>query len=173
MVLIRHGVTEWSKYGKHTGRTDLPLLEEGMEEASQFGDQLVGFSDDAILCPSRIGHILRSPRQRCAQTLECVLGNDKQRQLLGLPDVEVLDDCREWDYGRMKELLRYTFDKVCRNGTSMNMAHQTTKQTPTYQANLLSRLMNVQIASYVVFVRCTKVHGRMSFFSHMAILVAF
>ena len=99
LVLIRHGVTEWSKYGKHTGRTDLPLLEEGMEEASQFGDQLVGFSDDAILCPSRIGHILRSPRQRCAQTLECVLGNDKQRQLLGLPDVKVLDDCREWDYG--------------------------------------------------------------------------
>ena len=42
LIVIRHGVTEWSKTGQHTGRTDLPLLDEGVHEAIEFGDRLVG-----------------------------------------------------------------------------------------------------------------------------------
>ena len=75
LIVIRHGVTEWSKTGQHTGRTDLPLLDEGVHEAIEFGDRLVGYSDQAVLCLPEIGYILRSPRTRCVQTLECMLGD--------------------------------------------------------------------------------------------------
>ena len=100
LIVIRHGVTEWSKTGQHTGRTDLPLLDEGVHEAIEFGDRLVGYSDQAVLCLPEIGYILRSPRTRCVQTLECMLGTEEQRKMMGMPNVQVLDDCREWDYGQ-------------------------------------------------------------------------
>ena len=37
LVLVRHGQTEWSRSGQHTSRTDLPLIEEGIERAKQIG----------------------------------------------------------------------------------------------------------------------------------------
>lgn len=99
-IVIRHGATEWSTTGQHTSRTDLPLLDEGVREALSFGDQIVGYSSQAILSIPKIGHILRSPRTRCAQTLECVLGTREQRDMIGLPPVQIIDDAREWDYGK-------------------------------------------------------------------------
>ena len=40
--LVRHGETEWSRSGKHTGRTDVPLTERGEAEAVALGEQLAG-----------------------------------------------------------------------------------------------------------------------------------
>lgn len=99
LVIIRHGATEWSKSGNHTSRTDLPLLPEGELEAKMFGTRLVGLSPDGVIRLQNVGRILRSPRQRCAHTLDFVLGSEEERKRIGLPDVEVCDDVREWDYG--------------------------------------------------------------------------
>ena len=79
--LVRHGQTEWSESGKHTSRTDLPLLEEGRRRAVELGTVLSGQSFALVLC---------SPLRRAVETCE----------LTGLHDRAVLDDdLREWDYG--------------------------------------------------------------------------
>jgi broad specificity phosphatase PhoE len=79
--LLRHGATEWARSGRHTGRTDLPLLSEGEEEARRLAPLLASRPFDAVLV---------SPLQRARRTCE----------LAGLgARAEVCDDLREWDYG--------------------------------------------------------------------------
>ena len=78
---IRHGATEWSTNGRHTGVTDLPLLPEGEEQARSTG---------ALLAGHRFALVLTSPLQRARRTCE----------LAGLGDrAEVDPDLRELDYG--------------------------------------------------------------------------
>ena len=78
---IRHGETAWSLSGQHTGRTDLPLTEQGEQDARKLAGRFrtVGFS-----C------VLTSPLQRARRTCE----------LAGLNDgAEISPDLTEWDYG--------------------------------------------------------------------------
>jgi probable phosphoglycerate mutase len=78
--LVRHGRTEWSAAGKHTSRTDVPLLPEGEEVARSLGPRLVdvGFVQ-----------VLTSPRLRARRTAE----------LAGFPEAILDEDLVEWDYG--------------------------------------------------------------------------
>jgi probable phosphoglycerate mutase len=78
--LVRHGATEWSRDGRHTSTTDLPLLPEGEESARQLRPRLAG---------EHFGLVLTSPRERARRTAE----------LAGFPDAEVDPDLVEWDYG--------------------------------------------------------------------------
>lgn len=78
--LVRHGQTEWSKAGRHTSVTDLPLLPEGEEVARGLPAKLAGV--DFV-------QVLTSPRQRARRTAE----------LAGFPDAEVDEDLVEWAYG--------------------------------------------------------------------------
>jgi broad specificity phosphatase PhoE len=79
--LIRHGETEWSKSGQHTGRTDLPLTDEGRERAEAVGRHLAG---------RKFALVLSSPLSRAVETC----------RLAGYGDqVQLTDDLREWDYG--------------------------------------------------------------------------
>ncbi len=87
MVLIRHGQTEWSKSGRHTGRSDPPLLEEGCRQAEQAGEMLRshGFA--------QLDQVLTSPLRRAAET--CTLAGFQ-----GQPDPDLV----EWDYGEYEGL---------------------------------------------------------------------
>jgi broad specificity phosphatase PhoE len=81
VVLVRHGETEWSRAGKHTGRTDIPLTERGRQEAEAVGAELQG---------RQFVLVLTSPLARAAET--CLLA--------GLGDVaEPREELMEWDYG--------------------------------------------------------------------------
>ena len=79
VVLVRHGETEWSRDGRHTGRTDVPLTTVGERDARQLAPRLAGFDLRLVLC---------SPLSRARRTAE----------LAGLDPVTD-DDLMEWDYG--------------------------------------------------------------------------
>jgi probable phosphoglycerate mutase len=78
--LVRHGETEWSRDGRHTGRTDLPLTARGEQQAREVGRRLAAVRPALVLC---------SPRSRALDTA----------RLAGLPVDEVDADLAEWDYG--------------------------------------------------------------------------
>jgi broad specificity phosphatase PhoE len=81
IFIVRHGQTEWSANGRHTGRTDLPLTEAGREQAEHL---------PALLGGDTYSLVLVSPLRRARETCE----------LAGYGDVaEVTDDLHEWDYG--------------------------------------------------------------------------
>jgi broad specificity phosphatase PhoE len=80
LFLVRHGETEWSRSGRHTGWTDVPLTEHGREEARRLVP---------LIRSHRIGAAFVSPLQRARETAE----------LIGIPDARVDADLREWDYG--------------------------------------------------------------------------
>jgi broad specificity phosphatase PhoE len=82
VVLVRHGPTEWSQSGRHTGRTDVPLTDAGRAEATALGRRLAR---------RRFALVLTSPLRRAADTCRLALGPDQP--------VEVDDDLVEWDYG--------------------------------------------------------------------------
>jgi probable phosphoglycerate mutase len=81
VYLVRHGETEWSASGQHTGRTDIPLTEEGERKARGLHERLKGLKFDRVFT---------SPLQRAART--CALA--------GFGDAAKLDpDLLEWNYG--------------------------------------------------------------------------
>jgi broad specificity phosphatase PhoE len=82
LLLLRHGETEWSKSGKHTGRTDLELTEEGREQATLAAEALADLQ-------LRDPFVVSSPRHRALVTAE----------LAGLRVEEVSPVLAEWDYG--------------------------------------------------------------------------
>lgn len=82
LILLRHGETEWSKSGQHTGRTDLPLTEEGIEQA-----RATGLAVSKLNLHNPI--VFTSPRQRAIVTAE----------LAGLVPDHTTELLAEWDYG--------------------------------------------------------------------------
>jgi broad specificity phosphatase PhoE len=81
VYLARHGETEWTLSGRHTGRTDLPLTAHGQGEALRLGRRLSGLS---------FATVLTSPLRRARQTCE----------LAGFgAAAEVEPDLLEWNYG--------------------------------------------------------------------------
>jgi probable phosphoglycerate mutase len=81
--MVRHGETEWSRDGRHTSTTDVPLTPDGERVAAGIRDRLDG--DDFAL-------VLTSPRRRARDTA----------RLAGHPEAAVDDDLAEWDYGDLE-----------------------------------------------------------------------
>lgn len=79
-MLLRHGETEWSKSGQHTGRTDIALTPRG----EQLGAKTMELLEGRVF-----SLVLTSPLQRARRTA----------QLAGLVDAQIDDDLMEWDYG--------------------------------------------------------------------------
>lgn len=87
LILLRHGETEWSKSGRHTGRTDLELTATGEERAKLAAEALAELELDNPL-------VVSSPMRRAVRTAE----------LAGLTIDEVSPLLQEWDYGRYEGL---------------------------------------------------------------------
>jgi probable phosphoglycerate mutase len=83
--LVRHGETEWSRDGRHTSHTDLPLTAKGEAEARAVAGVLAGVAFDLVLV---------SPRVRATVTAK----------LAGHPEAIPEPDLTEWDYGEYEGL---------------------------------------------------------------------
>lgn len=95
IVLVRHGETQWSRAGRHTGRTDVGLTEFGQRQLDTLGLMLRGRSFAAALV---------SPLQRATETL--------RRSRIEVARVQVLPELVEWDYGDYEGL---TTEEIRRN----------------------------------------------------------
>jgi broad specificity phosphatase PhoE len=80
LVLLRHGATEWSASGKHTGRTDVPLSSLGEQQAARIAP---------LITDRHFALVLASPLVRAQETA----------QLAGLSHIETDANLVEWDYG--------------------------------------------------------------------------
>jgi probable phosphoglycerate mutase len=80
LILLRHGETEWSASGQHTGRTDIPLTARGEAAAAALAP---------ALAQRPIRAAFTSPASRAVRTAE----------LAGLHDAKPDPDLQEWDYG--------------------------------------------------------------------------
>src|SRR4051812_16057924 len=81
VLLVRHGQTEWSLNGRHTGTTDIPLTGEGRAQARALGERLAGHE---------FALVLTSPLERARETAD-LAGVGAQAQ--------VREDLLEWNYG--------------------------------------------------------------------------
>ena len=95
ILLVRHGATEWSENGRHTGRTDLPLIGKGRRQADRLPPLLATLSEGALPL------VFTSPLQRSAETAR-----------RGVPGVEatVVDALAEYDYGAYEGLTAAQID---------------------------------------------------------------
>ncbi|MSV32747.1 MAG: histidine phosphatase family protein, partial [Bryobacterales bacterium] len=80
IFLVRHGETEWSRSGQHTGRTDIPLTAEGQAQAQGLGRFLRG-------------------KELSVRTSPLIRAREPCRLAGYASDAVVDDDLREWDYG--------------------------------------------------------------------------
>jgi broad specificity phosphatase PhoE len=115
IVVVRHGETDWSEAGRHTGRTDVPLNDRGRRQAAALQPCLAGFTFAAVLV---------SPLQRAQETAA-------RAGLVADPTVVHTDpDLVEWDYGdiegRTTDELRAddptwnVFDRGCPGGETID-----------------------------------------------------
>jgi broad specificity phosphatase PhoE len=84
LILLRHGETEWSRAGRHTGRTDVPLTPKGVADAAALAPMVTRRVDDG-----RLVAVFASPAQRAQRTAA----------LAGLTVTKTDPDLWEWDYG--------------------------------------------------------------------------
>ncbi|KAJ9302319.1 hypothetical protein DTO271G3_1185 [Paecilomyces variotii] len=123
VFLIRHGETEWSKGGKHTGSSDIPLSHEGEKQVEEARAAFVG--EGKLINPQDIGRIYCSPKGRARRTAELLhLGlhshhHFKERDSFSVSTssapssnstiIEITPWLQEWDYGEYEGL---TIDQV-------------------------------------------------------------
>jgi probable phosphoglycerate mutase len=100
IILVRHGETEWSRLGRHTGHTDIPLTPAGEEQA-----RLTGRTIKALLGTDRPSLVVSSPRLRALLTAK----------LAGFSPDEITDDAAEWDYGDYEGLTSAQIQKTVPN----------------------------------------------------------
>ncbi|KAL1304706.1 hypothetical protein AAFC00_003655 [Neodothiora populina] len=110
VFIVRHGETEWSLDGRHTGSSDIPLTANGEKRIRATGKALVG--NDRLIVPKNLAHIYVSPRKRAQRTLELLdLGCKDAMPWADPSSTSGSDNCRtnakvevteavcEWNYG--------------------------------------------------------------------------
>ncbi|HUD01448.1 MAG TPA: histidine phosphatase family protein [Rhabdochlamydiaceae bacterium] len=101
LYLIRHGATEWSENGRHTGATDLPLTELGKKQSEQLKNRLQREKFSKVFC---------SPLKRALETCK----------ICGYNPI-VNPDLKEWNYGEYEGL---TTDQICEKNPGWNLFEQ-------------------------------------------------
>jgi broad specificity phosphatase PhoE len=91
ILLVRHGKTEWSSAGRHTSRTDVPLLDEGRRDARRLGERLAREPWNGL--PD--AEVRTSPLSRARETCEIAGFGERAQEW---------DALREWDYGAYEGL---------------------------------------------------------------------
>ncbi|MSO38315.1 MAG: histidine phosphatase family protein [Acidimicrobiia bacterium] len=138
--LARHGATEWSESGQHTGRTDVPLTAKGRLQAASLVKPL--------------------DRQAFALVLTSPLGRARETaRLAGFADAVVETDLLEWDYGNYEGLTTSEIKKTVPGWNVWNgdmPGGETIEQVAERATALLDR--------------CEEVEGRVLFFAHGHIL---
>ncbi|MEO5902189.1 MAG: histidine phosphatase family protein, partial [Ilumatobacteraceae bacterium] len=89
VVLVRHGATEWSLNGRHTGRTDLPLTQVGIDQSQSVGE-VVGRQ-----LGGRSALVFTSPLQRARHTAHLAMPHN---------EATIVDALAEYDYGNYEGL---------------------------------------------------------------------
>ncbi|MFT0173612.1 histidine phosphatase family protein [Paraburkholderia mimosarum] len=141
--LIRHGETQWSRSGQHTGRTDIPLTEHGREQARSLAPTLAAQHFDAVLC---------SPMARAIETC----------QLAGLGEqMTITADLHEWDYG--------IYEGRTTTGIRKTEPDWSVWHSPIAQGEDLAR---VQLRASAVVESLLALRGRVALFSHAHFLRA-
>ena len=85
IILVRHGVTAWNQQSRFQGSSDIPLSEEGEEQARRTGDRLASWHPDAIWC---------SPLGRAEKTAQLIAGASEQAI-----EPEIHEELREMSFG--------------------------------------------------------------------------
>lgn len=137
LYFMRHGETAWSISGQHSGRADIPLTENGEEEARQLGDRIRIFSFD---------HVLTSPLQRARRT--CELANLSR-------DANVDADLIEWDNGDYESRTRAEIE-IERPGWNLFRDGCPNGEMPDQMAARADRLIE----------RLIKLDGNVALFAH-------
>ncbi|MGZ7023593.1 MAG: histidine phosphatase family protein [Ilumatobacteraceae bacterium] len=96
ILLVRHGATDWSEHGRHTGRTDVPLIEKGLRQADRLPPLLATLSEGALPL------VFTSPLQRASETA--------RRAVPGV-EATVVDALAEYDYGAYEGLTAAEIDQ--------------------------------------------------------------
>jgi broad specificity phosphatase PhoE len=138
--LIRHGETEWSRSGQHTGVTDLPMTEAGEDAARSLRDILASTQFDLVLC---------SPRQRAMRTAE----------LAGFTITDTTADLTEWNYGDYEGRTRIDILQE-RPDWSIWTDGAPNGETPDQISARVDRVIE----------RCRAVEGRVLLFAHGHVL---
>jgi broad specificity phosphatase PhoE len=122
LTLVRHGETEWSLSGRHTGRTDIALTARGEDRARALEPHLRSVA---------FARVLTSPRVRAQRT--CALA--------GLaPGAEIVPDLAEWDYGEYEGLRSAEIEKE-RPGWNIFYDGCPGGETPADVSNRADRLL--------------------------------
>jgi len=144
VVLVRHGETEWSLSGQHTGRTDIPLTERGRQQARLL---------EPLLSTANFALVLSSPLRRARETCE----------LAGLgPRMQLEPDLMEWNYGEYEGLTSKQIKRTAPNWmvfTDGCPGGETPEQVGTRVDRLIDRIRPVG--------------GRVALFAHGHLLRVF
>ena len=97
------GETEWTINGRCTGKSEIPLTENGIKQVKGTKDVLVG--SKKLIDPANFCHIFVSPRQRAQTTLDMLLGEIERHRLQDEGKVTTTEEIAEWDYGDYEGLI--------------------------------------------------------------------
>lgn len=100
------GETEWAKNGRYTGRTDIELTPNGVNQVSSTAKQLVGHR--RLLDPATVARVWVSPRKRAQQTFQILFGADSTgTDAIDSDKVTLTEYIAEWHYGDYEGLMTH------------------------------------------------------------------